>query len=276
MKKSLAFVGLALLVASVSAVAQVPPGSNGAAGSPNAAEGRARFAGEAARASGVVGRYLVGPFGHTRGLQLRDGTVVLFGRHGSDDVSGRLAVGSAVQVEGFRFAGQSGVIHHASLRLADGTEVLASRRMGPPGAEGATEGRGEGRRGWFGRHGRGAGAEGGPHHGREGADGAGHEGLRARMAERFNSLAPMTTNGRVSAVVGGPHGRAHLLVLEDGTTVMLGPQLSGDHTFAAGETLRVEGRGGAYPQGRSVLAQRVILGDGTVLAATPRAPVAGR
>jgi hypothetical protein len=124
-----------------------------------------------AQSSSTVARYIVGPEGHVRGIQLADGALVwIHGRGEGDALAPRLPVGQTVHVEGMVHTGSPTVnFFHATIRGADGTVLLAPRAVGP-------EGGAAGERAQWG-HGRGA-----------ERDPARMEERRARMAAHLQSL----------------------------------------------------------------------------------------
>jgi hypothetical protein len=98
---------------------------------------------------------------------------------------------------------------------------------------------------------------------------------RQERLARFAQLAPQTANGAVQAVLAGPRGGVHGLILTDGTSVFFrGPIAHALHQrgIHPGDTVRVTGRGGVYPQGRSVLAEQLSFADGTVVNAPVPSP----
>lgn len=241
---------LSLLGASGAALAQQAPEAprechHGARG-----ERGDRPAPQAASVSGPIARYVVGPGGHVRGFTLRDGTLVM--TRGGDALAQRVAVGTTVAVDGLR-APNGNTIFRASVRLPDGTELVAAPqgRGGPGGGHGWHRGRGA--------------------HRQEGQQGQAQGDRRARWQERMASLTPQSTTAQVQQVVGGRRG-ARMLLLSDNTTVVLARGMGrslGERTIRPGETVTVQGRGGAYPQGRSILADSLRLADGTVITPAP-------
>lgn len=239
----------------------------------------ARPAPQAATVTGPIARYIVGPGGHIRGFTLRDGSVVMV--HDGDALAQRIATGTTVRVNGFR-APNGSSIFHSTVQLPDGTPLVTAPErpqgmrdgMRSPGGPGGRNGH----RGFFGHH--------GPHGDRP-LDGQAQQQTprtadpawaqhraerRARWQERYNSLTPQSATAQVQQVISGHRG-PRMVLLSDGTTVFFprgfGRAL-GDRTLRPGETVTAQGRGGAYPQGRSLIAESLRLSDGTVITPAPR------
>ncbi len=206
-----------------------------------------------AQTSGSVARYILGPAGHVRGLQLADGAVVWVHGPEGDALAQRVPVGQTVRVEGLATQGApTRVFLHATLRGTDGTVLVAPSPM--------AEGQGHGA--WRAAH--------------EGAVGPEGETRRERFAARIAALPEYSTGGAVSTVLAGPRGFVRGLLLANNTTVMLPRELSREltqHGVHSGDAVRVSGHGGSFPLGSSVLAERVTLSDGTTLTA-PAVPSA--
>lgn len=243
-KLSLASLSLSLLVGAVTAFAQTPP-------SPDHPEHR----GVAAQTRNTVSRAIVGPMGRVQGVQLQDGSVVML-RHADPAAVQRLRPGTAVQVDGFTRPGAATTVYRrATVRDASGNVIVAPPEPGAMGAHG--------------RHGRGGGCrgEGGP----QGE--AGYRGMRGERFAQLQALPAMDASGPVRSVIAGPRGGVRTLLVGDDTTVMVPRGLArplAERGVRVGESVRVHGRGGRYPQGASVIAERITLGDGTTLEAPAR------
>lgn len=240
------FLGLATAVASVPALAQ-PAGPQGQAPQQQPAP-MAQVT-----VSGTVAHYIVGPAGHVRAIALMDGTVVwLHGRSG-DLLTPQLPVGNAVRVEGLAAPGRPMQIRHASVYAANGALLVAasSPMQQQPGAQGQQQ-------------------PGGMHGRWRQMDPAARQARRAEMQARLAQLPARSAQGTVQTVITGRRGMVRGLLLSDGTSVFLRGPLA--HALAqrgvrVGESVRAAGRGNAYPQGASVLAEQLTFADGTVVTA---------
>lgn len=263
MKHTLSILTLSLLsLAAVPAFAQSAPGAE-------APMAHGDFpAPTAATASGPIARYIVGPMGHVRGLQLRDGTLVMLPRHGGETLPQQAAVGQTVRVEGLSHAGNGArVIFHSTVRNASGTVLVEAPALPPGGFGRGHHGPGGDHDGDGDAHEHGGMGFGHGHHGGGMHGGGMHGGMRGRgMHGAMAQLPEQTVTGAVQTVVAGPRGGVHMILLANNTTVFVPRPLArsfGARTISAGETLRVTGHGGAYPQGTSVVAQQITFADGT-------------
>jgi hypothetical protein len=207
-----------------------------------------------ARTGGTITRYIVGPMGHVRGFVLDNNAVVMIHRRGGDALAQQAPVGQAVRVEGFAHPSNPQVIHRATVYAANGALLVAPPPFphagvpfvpGAPGAPGAqVPPRGPGGRRAMRMH------------------------RRQMMMARLAQLPPRTASGTVQTVVAGPRGGVRALLLSDGTSVFLHPGLTRalrQRGIQQGETVRASGRGNAYPQGPSLIAEQLTFADGTVL-----------
>jgi len=216
-----------------------------------------------AQSSGTITRFIVGPNGGVRGFQLQNGTVVMVPPREGAALVQRARIGQSVQVQGFSQPGTTpAVIRRATVTAADGSVLAEAPTFGAPGAAGEPQGHM--------RHGR-------MGHGGVGHGGMGHGGMH-RM-ERFAALPTTSASGTVQTVLAGPRGHVHALLLSNNTTVMIPRPMAmamGARHVRVGENIRASGRGGAFAQGNSVLAESLTFGDGTTvnapLAAAPTVP----
>jgi hypothetical protein len=216
--------------------------------------GRPEFA--PTQASGAVARYIVGPMGNVRGFVLDNGAVVMTHGHG-DALAQQVRVGQSVRVEGFANPSAPRLIRRATVYGANGAVLIAAPARP---AEGFHRGhRGHGGQEGHGRHGRHERGE-----GRRGGE------FREQMRARLAQLPARTANGTVQTVLAGPRGGVRALLLADGTSVFLHPHLSRElrqRGVQSGESVRVAGRGAVYPQGTSMIAERIQFADGTSVSA---------
>ncbi len=208
--------------------------------------------------TGPVARYILGPAGHVRGFQLANGAVVWVHGHEGDALAQRVPVGQSVRVEGFVIQGApTTVIHRPTIQASDGTTLVTAPPMPPGGFRGPRE-----------PGGREAG---------EGHEGHMH-GMMEHRLERLEAMPQYSANGTVQTVLQGPRGGIHGLLLANNTAVFFPRPISEGlraHGVQPGQVVRVNGRGGAFPLGASVLAEQVTLADGTTLSAPlPAAPAA--
>jgi hypothetical protein len=194
-------------------------------------------------ADGRVARFIVGPMGHVRGLALDNGTLVMIQGRQGDALSQQLAVGTPVHVDGFGFPGATSMIHRATIS-ANG-QVVAAPQVNPQHAN------------W---------------QAMSPADRmARREAHRQQREARLAQLPEINTSGAVQTVMAGPRGGVHGVLLSNGATVFLPHGLSmvvRQHGgLRPGETIQVSGRGGNYPQGASLVAQRITFADGSTAVA---------
>ncbi|MFT3772443.1 MAG: hypothetical protein QM820_44175 [Minicystis sp.] len=175
-------------------------------------------------------RYVVNPRGHVMALVLQDGSVVHVPPHATSGAAGALKPGDAIHVEG------------AAAKTPTGTVIVRAvvQQNGAVIADGT---KGHGRRG---RHHR-------------DKDGKAPEG-KERAHREHAPLSPMTATARVTAIVSTPRGRAHALLLDDGTTAS-GPGLE-TLNLKVGDRVSVSGKGGAYTQGKALRIDTITLPSG--------------
>jgi hypothetical protein len=174
-------------------------------------------------------RYVVDPRGRVMGMVLQDGTVVHLPRDAAGGPAGALKPYDAVHVEGQAARTPTGTVIVRAVVQQNGKVIADGSKM----------------RG---------------HHGRHGQDGERH--ARGNREERKDrpQLAPLTAGGRVTGIVSSPHGRAHALLLEDGTTAM-GPGIE-TLGLKVGDRVSVSGKGGAYAQGKALRIETITLPSG--------------
>lgn len=232
-----------------------------------------------ARAEGAVTRYIVGPEGRVRAALLSDGATVLLGRSG-DAVAQRIAVGQRMSAQGFSFGQGSNSVVRATVSDAAGNVVAQPSGRGFGGARGPGQGPAAGlddaqrqalRQQLRQR------LEAMPEAQREALREQFHQRFAARRAERearVNALPVQTRTGVVQQVLTGPRGMAHALLLSDGSAVYLPRDIGrtiSERGVAPGAAVRATGHGDSYQHGTAVVADTVVLADGTVLTHTPRA-----
>lgn len=242
-KLSIASLSLSIVFGALAAFAQAPSPTPPAA----------------AQTRGAVSRAIVGPMGRLQGVQLQDGSVVML-RHADPAAAQRLMPGTSVQVEGFARPGAGTTVYRrATVRDASGNVIVAAPQGGAMGAHGRGHGRGC-------RGEEGAAGERGPR-------AEGRRGMHGARFAQLQALPVMDASGPVRSVIAGPRGGVRTLLVGDDTTVVvprgLGRALA-ERGVRAGERVQVRGRGGRYPQGASVIAERITLGDGTTLEAPAR------
>ncbi len=187
-------------------------------------------------------RYLVSPRGDTMGLLLDGGTVVRMHPGAMTKGAPELKAGDAVSVEGRvkkTPTGQS--ITHALVKRGSDTIADGTARKGHE-------------RGKKGDH---------------------KKGDHKKGEHDKSALAPLSSTGKVVAVVSGHKGRVAGVVLDDGTTAYAGHKTDlGALGLKVGDQVTLTGRGGVYPRGKGMKIEQVKLPSGTsrTLAAAPRHP----
>lgn len=187
-------------------------------------------------------RYLVSPRGETMGLLLDNGTTVRM--HPSAVAKGapELKAGDVVHVEGRAMKTPTGqtfmhaLVKRGSDTIADGT---------------ATKGH--------------------EHH--DGKKGEHKKGDHKKGDHDKSTLAPLSSTGKIVAIVSGHKGRVAGVVLDDGTTASAGHKSDlGALGLKVGDQVTLTGRGGVYPRGKGMMIEQVKLpsGDSRTLAAAPR------
>ena len=189
-------------------------------------------------------RYLVSPRGDTMGLLLDGGTTVRLPRDAAKSAP-ELKAGDAVRVEGRAMKTPTGqIITHALVQR--GTDTIADAR-----AMKEHEHRGE-----KGKH----------------AKGDHAKGDHAKGDHGKAALAPLTSTGKIVAIVSSPKGRVAGVVLDDGTTAHAGHKSDlGSLGLKVGDQVTLTGRGGVYARGKGMMIEQVKLPSGSsrTLAAAP-------
>ena len=88
-----------------------------------------------------------------------------------------------------------------------------------------------------------------------------------------STLAPLTSTGKIVAIVTGRKGKVAGVILDDGTTATAGHKSDlGALGLKVGDQVTLTGRGGAYPRGKGMKIEQVKMpgGDSRTLAALPR------
>lgn len=225
---------LAALVLSLPLAACTQQVGDDAATSADPIATESKVAPELTRMEAKFARWIPSPTGKTAGMLLDDGTFVRV--HG-DTKTDALAAGDLVQVEGIKH---------------DATFAFASVKKGDTViAEAPKDALHKGKH--FGKHRK--------KHGEWKNAAAGkqnHAEWKLHEASPdMAALVPIKAQGTVSAVIPGRHGKVHAVVLSDGT-VAYAPRHS--DAFAAvkkGDTLQLEGKGGTWAIGKSLVAETV-------------------
>jgi hypothetical protein len=231
---------LALSLSLPLGAALVTVSSFASADAPPAAQARA-----AAAAPTVVDarfqRYLVSPRGETMGLLLDNGTVVRMHPGASTRGAPELKAGDAIHVEGRAMKTPTGqIVMHALVKR--GGDVIADATAMKDHAKGDHK-KGDHKKG----------------------DHA--KGDKA-------ALAPLTSTGRIVAIVTGHKGKVAGVVLDDGTTASAGHRSDlGALGLKVGDQVTLTGRGGVYPRGKGMMIEQVKMPGGdsrTLASAAPR------
>lgn len=173
-------------------------------------------------------RYLLAPNGKTMGLMLADGTFVGTPGHSLPADAPALQTGTKLDIEGVVKATPTGkIVQRAVVKV--GGNVLADASKA---------------------------------HGRHAHRGQGHHGEGKEHHKKHAELKPVTGAGQIAAIVSGPKGRIHALVLTDGTTAV-GHGLDAMN-LKVGDKISVAGMGGVYPLGKSVRVEKLTMPDGSV------------
>jgi hypothetical protein len=230
---------VATVTAATAAFADAPPAvqAKTAAPAPSVIEGRFQ-------------RYLVSPKGKTEGLLLEGGTMVRLPEQAFAKGAPELKAGDAVRVEGRAIKTPTGQIMMRAL-VQRGSETIADGR--------AIEGRHH-----DGEHAKGAHTKGGHAKG---------EHAKGEHAKGEQSLAPLSSTGKIVAIVSSPKGRVAGVVLDDGTTARAGRKSElGSLGLKVGDQVTLTGRGGVYPKGKGMMIEQVKLANGELhpLAAVAR------
>jgi hypothetical protein len=185
-------------------------------------------------------RYLVSPRGDTMGLLLDGGTVVRMHPGAMTKGAPELKAGDAVSVEGRARktpTGQS--ISHALVKR--GSDTIADAT--------AMKDRGPGKKGDH------------------------KKGDHKKGEHDKSALAPLSSTGKIVAIVTGHKGRIAGVILDDGTTASAGHKSDlGALGLKVGDQVTLTGRGGVYPRGKGMMIEQVKLpgGSSRTLAAAPR------
>jgi hypothetical protein len=201
-------------------------------------------AGAAAAAPTVVDgrfqRYLVSPRGETMGLLLDGGTVVRVHPEAMAKGAPELKAGDMIHVEGRAMKTPTGqVVMHALVKR--GSDVIAD-----------------------------ATAMKDHEHGKKGDH---KKGDHKKGEHDKSTLAPLTSTGKIVAIVTGHKGKVSGVVLDDGTTASAGHKSDlGALGLKVGDQVTLTGKGGVYPRGKGMMIEQVKLasGDTRTLASAPR------
>lgn len=271
----------ALSIPAVGCTLQTAPtdGEGNAPSTEQAAEAQKGHLGKLAAASvdGKFSRWLLTPHGKIGGILLEDGSVVRV--HGRAVKDTNLAAGDVIHVEGKSLAtsvapeGQTPVYVMASVKKGDAVIAEAP----------TFDGKHHGKHAWkhAGKHeGKHAGevnadapkVEGqtgeiaGKHHGKHAGKHHGkHAGWKKHGKHDLSSLAAVSSKGTVEVILAGHHGKAHAIVLSDGT-VAYAPFKSDLAALGLkkGDAISVSGKGGEYPLGRALVLESIELPNGDV------------
>ena len=210
------------------------------ADAPPAAQARAAAAAPTV-VDGRFQRYLVSPRGETMGLLLDGGTVVRIHPDAATKGAPELKAGDAVHVEGRAIKTPTGqVVMHALVKrgsdvIADGTAIKDHAK--------------------------------GDHKKGDHKKGDHKKGEHDKAA-----LAPLTSTGKIVAIVTGHRGKVAGVILDDGTTASAGHKSDlGALGLKVGDQVTLTGRGGVYPRGKGMMIEQVKMpgGDSRTLASAP-------
>jgi hypothetical protein len=173
----------------------------------------------------------VAPRGDTMGLLLDGGTVVRMHPGAMTKGAPELKAGDAVSVEGRAMKTPTGQnITHALVKrgsdtIADGTAMK------------------------------------GHEHGKKGDH---KKGDHAKGEHDKSALAPLSSTGKIVAIVTGHEGRVAGVILDDGTTASAGHKSDlGALGLKVGDQVTLTGRGGVYPRGKGMMIEQVKLPSGS-------------
>lgn len=235
---------LAALVLSFPLAACTQQVGDDAATSTDPIAAESKVAPELTRIEAKFARWIPSPTGKTAGMLLDDGTFVRV--HG-DTKTDALAAGDLVQVEGIK---HDATFAFASVKKGDAVIAEAPKDALHKGKHSGKHGK---------KHGEWKKAEGKQNHAEWKQKHAGwkqHE-PSPEMAAAMAALVPMKAQGTVSTVIPGRHGKVHAVVLSDGT-VAYAPRHSDAFTSVKkGDTLQLEGKGGTWAVGKSMVAETV-------------------
>jgi hypothetical protein len=165
-------------------------------------------------------RYLLSPNGKPMGLMLADGSFIATPHHAMSKDAPVLTTGTRLDIEGVVRKTPTGTIVQHGVVKANGTVIADASR-----AHGKREHRD------------------GEHHGKHHVE-----------------LKPVSGAGQIAAIVSGPKGHVHAMVLTDGSTVV-GQKLE-TLGLKVGDKISVAGMGGAYPLGKSMRIEKITLPNG--------------
>ena len=189
-------------------------------------------------------RYLVSPRGETMGLLLDNGTTVRMHPSAMAKAAPELKAGDIVHVEGRAMKTPTGQIFmHALVKRGADTIADATAMKGHE------------------------------HHGKKGDHAKGDHAKGDHAKGDKSALLPLSSTGKIVAIVSGPKGRVAGVVLDDGTTASAAHKADlGALGLKVGDQVTLTGRGGVYPRGRALVIEQVKLpgGDSRTLAAAPR------
>ena len=187
-------------------------------------------------------RYLVSPRGETMGLLLDGGTVVRLHPQAMTKGAPELKAGDALRVEGRAIKTPTGqIMMHASVKR--GSDVIADATAIKDHAKGDPK------------------------------KGDHKKGDHKKGDHDKSTLAPLTSTGKIVAIVTGRKGKVAGVILDDGTTATAGHKSDlGALGLKVGDQVTLTGRGGAYPRGKGMKIEQVKMpgGDSRTLAALPR------
>ena len=177
-------------------------------------------------------RFVLAPDGDVRGLLLDNGSVVRVAPRAFREDPAALKAGDAVHVEGIPAATPTGTVFERAVVQHDGKVLSDTMKRGAH------------------RHHR--------HHGKgKGEHGKGEHG---RRHEKRAELQPVRAAGRIAALVSGPRGHVHAVLLDDGTSATgFGIDKLG---LKVGDRVTVAGMGGAYAQGKAMRIMTITLPNG--------------
>jgi hypothetical protein len=168
-------------------------------------------------------RYLLSPTGKVRGLLLAGGTAVHLSRHALAKDAPDLQPGDLVHVEGKAMQTPTGTVISRALVQKGGVVIADGRKI-----EGKKEGRGEAKS----RKGKG----------------------------RRQELSPITSTGKISALVSTKRGRVLFVVMEDGTTAST--RKGGLEGLKVGQQVTLSGKGGTFAKGKAMAVRSITFANG--------------
>jgi hypothetical protein len=187
-------------------------------------------------------RYLVSPRGETTGLLLEGGTVVRMHPAAMTKGAPELKAGDVIRVEGRSMKTPTGqIMMHALVKR--GSDVIADATAMKEHAKGDHK------------------------------KGDHAKGDHKKGEHDKSTLAPLTSTGKIVAIVTGHKGKVAGVILDDGTTASAGHKSDlGALGLKVGDQVTLTGRGGVYPRGKGMLIEQVKLasGDTRTLASAPR------